>query len=111
MDRDRFAKLVEESFRQLPRQFRRRLTNVAITIEDYPARAEERGLLLGLFHGVPLTEKSTFYAGLPDRIVIYQKNIEALCRNEDEVRQQIRETLLHELGHYFSLQEEELHDV
>ena len=111
MDHDRFAQLVEESLRQLPKKFRRRLTNVAIMVEDYPSRSQERGLLLGLFHGVPLTEKSTFYAGLPDRIVIYQKNIETLCQDEQEIRRQIRDTLLHELGHYFGMREEELSDV
>jgi predicted Zn-dependent protease with MMP-like domain len=66
---------------------------------------------MGIFHGVPMTEKSTFQTSLPDRVVLYQRNIEAVCRNEREIRREIRLTLLHELGHFFGLGEEDLHDV
>ena len=69
-------------------------------------------LVLGVFEGVPTTKKSVFdlHAG-PDRIVLYQKNIEAVCSNEDEIRQEIRLTILHELGHYFGMTEAQLEDV
>jgi predicted Zn-dependent protease with MMP-like domain len=65
-----------------------------------------------MFHGVPLTRKSVFDlpAG-PDYIVLYQKNIEAICSNDDEIRHQIRQTVLHELGHYFGMSEAQLEDV
>ena len=68
--------------------------------------------MLGVFEGVPTTKKSVFYlhAG-PDRIVLYQKNIEAVCSNEDEIRKEIRLTVLHELGHYFGMTEAQLEDV
>jgi predicted Zn-dependent protease with MMP-like domain len=112
MQRKRFEKLLEEALERLPEYFRAKLTNVAILIEDRPPRDSERqGILLGLFHGVPLTEKSTFQMTLPDRIVIYRKNIEAVCSTDEEIRQEIRATLLHELGHYFGLSEDELRDV
>jgi len=112
MDRKRFEKLVEQAFSQLPEVFRKRLTNVAIFVEDLPPKAgKEEGLLLGLFHGIPRTEKSVFFSTPPDRIYLYQKNIESVCASEDEVRQQIRDTLLHEVGHYFGLSEDELRDV
>jgi predicted Zn-dependent protease with MMP-like domain len=64
------------------------------------------GLLL--FHGIPRTEKSVFFSSPPDRIFLYQRNIEAVCANEAEVRRQIRATLLHEVGHYFGLSEDDL---
>jgi len=69
-------------------------------------------LVLGVFEGIPTTKKSVFdlRAG-PDRIVLYQKNIEAVCSNEDEIRKEIRQTLLHELGHYFGMNEAQLEDV
>ena len=97
---------------RLPKTFREKLTNVAIIVEDLPPEgAERQGLLLGLFHGIPRTEKSVFSSSLPDRIFLYQRNIEAVCANEAEVRQQIRATLLHEVGHYFGLSEDELRRV
>jgi predicted Zn-dependent protease with MMP-like domain len=112
MQRKRFEKLVEEAFERLPEVFRSRISNVAIIVEDLPPRESEPGtLLLGLFHGVPRTEKSTFYATPPDHIFLYQKNIEAVCSSDEEIRRQVRDTLLHELGHYFGLSEEELRDL
>ena len=109
MDRERFETLVEQALDELPAAFRERLTNIAIIVEDLPPEGvKTRGLLLGLFHGIPRTEKSVFYAGLPDHIFLYQKNIEAICRSEADIRRQIRATLLHEVGHYFGLSEDEL---
>jgi predicted Zn-dependent protease with MMP-like domain len=68
--------------------------------------------VLGVFEGVPATQKSVFEvpAG-PDRIVLYQKNIEAVCSTEDEIRREIRLTVIHELGHYFGMTEAQLEDV
>ncbi len=109
MDSKRFEKLVEEAIERLPEVFRAKLANVAIIVEDLPPRESGReGLLLGLFHGVPRTEKSTFQATPPDRIFLYQKNIEAMCSTDEEVRREVRNTLLHEVGHYFGLTEDEL---
>ncbi len=112
VDRNRFEKLVEEALVRLPEVFRAKLANLAIIVEDLPPREPGRGwLLLGLFHGVPRTEKSSFQATLPDRIFLYQKNIEAQCSTDEEVRREVRNTLLHELGHYFGLSEDELSGV
>jgi len=109
MDRQRFEELVEEELEKLPPVFRERLTNVAIIVEDAPPRESEReGLLLGLFHGIPRTEKSVFTSAPPDRIFLYRKSIEAVCSSEAQIRRQIRKTLLHEVGHYFGMTEEEL---
>jgi predicted Zn-dependent protease with MMP-like domain len=112
MERDKFEALVAQALDDLPAPFRERLTNVAIIVEDLPPPGiENQGLLLGLFHGIPRTEKSVFYSGLPDHIFLYQQNIEAISRTDADVRRQIRATLLHEVGHYFGLNEEDLRDI
>jgi predicted Zn-dependent protease with MMP-like domain len=111
MDRKRFDELVEQALGQLPEVFRKKLTNVAIIVEDRPPKEPDPDtLLLGLFHGIPMTEKSVFFSAPPDRIFLYQKNIEAVCRSDEDIRRQVRATLLHELGHYYGLSEDELHD-
>lgn len=109
MERSKFETLVAQVLNGLPRKFRDKLTNVAVIVEDVPAEElKSEGLLLGVFHGIPCTEKSVFFASLPDRIILYQRNIEAVCSSEAEVRRQVRSTLLHEVGHYFGLREDEL---
>jgi predicted Zn-dependent protease with MMP-like domain len=118
MKREHFIKVVEDSLDSLPEEFRSRIKNVAILVEDFPPNqsspqpGQQRRLLLGIFHGVPATKKSVFALPTgPAHIVIYQKNIEASCSSEAEVRHQIRQTLMHELGHYFGMTEEQLRDV
>ena len=118
MKREHFTKVVEEALDSLPQEFRSRIQNVAVLVEDVPPNqlspesGQQRRLLLGVFHGVPTTKKSIFnLSSGPDNIVLYQKNIEAVCSTEAEVREQIRLTLIHELGHYFGLDEDQLKDV
>jgi predicted Zn-dependent protease with MMP-like domain len=118
MKRQDFIKVAEETLDSLPQEFRSRIRNVAILVEDFPLNqsplklGQQRHLLLGIFHGVPETKKSIFNLPTgPDHIVLYQKNIEAVCSNEAGVRHQIRQTLIHELGHYFGMTEEQLKDV
>ncbi|MDT8068026.1 MAG: metallopeptidase family protein [Terriglobia bacterium] len=114
MERERFTKLVEEALDSLPREFRKRIKNVAVLVEDLPPeqRGRPRTLRLGLFHGVPTTRKSVFDLPTgPDYVVLYQKNIEAVCSSEDEIRHQVRQTVIHEIGHYFGMSEEQLKDV
>lgn len=68
--------------------------------------------MLGIYQGVPATQKSVFdMSNGPDRIVLYQKNIEAVCSTDAEIRHEVRQTVLHELGHYFGMNEEQLKDV
>ncbi len=118
MKREEFVNVAEDALDSLPEEFRIRIQNVAILVEDFPANqrppkvGQHRRLLLGIFHGVPATQKSVFDLSVgPAHIVLYQKNIEAVCSNEEEVRHQIRQTLIHELGHYFGMTEEQLRDV
>lgn len=116
--RAQFNQLVAEALDSLPAEFRRRIENVAVLVQDRPekeppsAPGEPRRLLLGIFHGVPLTQRSTFQSFMPpSEIVLYQKNIEAVCHTEDEIRRQVRQTVIHEFGHYFGMTEEQLKGV
>jgi predicted Zn-dependent protease with MMP-like domain len=118
MEREEFVNVAEEALDSLPEEFRRRIQNVAILVKDLPANqsthqpGQRKRLLLGIFHGVPATKRSVFNLPTgPDHIVLYQKNTEAVCSSEAEVRHQIRQTLIHELGHYFGMTEEQLRDV
>ncbi len=124
MQRARFNRLVQEALDTLPARFRRRIENVAVVVEDLPPRPAaagsgpgqrpdaQAGLLMGVFEGMPATERSVWdLPQAPSRIVLYQKNIEAVCASEEEIREEVRLTVLHELGHYFGLTEDQLEDV
>jgi predicted Zn-dependent protease with MMP-like domain len=118
MEREAFAKVMQEVLDSLPEEFRDRIRNVAVLVEDFPPgqlstpSGQPKKLLLGLFHGVPMTKKSVFNLSTgPDYVVLYQKNIEAVCSTEVEIRAQIRRTVIHEFGHYFGMDEEQLKDV
>ncbi len=116
MEREQFVKVMQHVLDSLPEEFRSRIRNVAVLVEDYaPGQTPSihpKQLLLGLFHGVPMTRKSVFDLPTgPDYVVLYQKNIEAVCSSEAEIRDQIRRTVIHEFGHYFGMDEEQLKDV
>lgn len=114
MKRAQFERLVEQALAELPARYRERLENVVVIVEDFPRgrRPRRKGtgedLLLGEFVGIPRTEKSLFETAPPDQIFLYQRNIEAICETEEEMREEVRLTVLHELGHYFGLEEDEL---
>jgi predicted Zn-dependent protease with MMP-like domain len=121
IDDDLFAAWVSEAVELLPQRFRDALHNIAMDIEDKPAREvrhrvkiPRRSLLLGLYTGVPLTARTHqygAYGNLPDKIVLYKRNIECVAQTHEEVRQQVARTLLHEVGHYFGMTEARLAEV
>ena len=119
MTRTRFERLVDEAVRTIPARFRNELRNIAIIVEDEPSddlldemEIEPPDTLFGLYQGTPLTERAWDYGNtLPDRILLFQGPIEDACEDDDEVIVQIGETLIHEVGHYFGLSEEELEDI
>ncbi len=119
MDRELFAAVVSEALASLPERFRDALENVEIAIEDWPdfwtrrqAGVQSRYGLLGFYHGIPLTERTTSYNLVaPDRISIYQKPIEAQCTTEDEVRELAQHVLRHEVAHYFGIDDDRLHTI
>jgi predicted Zn-dependent protease with MMP-like domain len=116
MERARFEALVKEVLHGLPRRFKKHLHNLAVMVEDRPRQwsggSARPGLLLGLYHGLPYKDRGATYGSpVPDVIVIYQEPIERISSTEEEVRDRIRQVVLHEVGHYFGLSEEELRDI
>jgi predicted Zn-dependent protease with MMP-like domain len=114
---EHFEKIVETALENLPEEFKGYFTNISVVVEDYPDREvmEEmdvgRESLLGLFSGVPYPDKDGFFDmpnPLPDSITLYKKNLERICSSEEELVEQVRQTIVHEVGHYFGLSEEEL---
>jgi len=93
--------------------------NVDIVIERRPTARDRKvagigggSLLLGLYHGIPLTKRGEYYNLVaPDKISIYQEHIEAVCRDDEEIREQVRKTVLHELGHYFGIDDKRLDEL
>jgi len=120
MTREKFEDVAEKVFESLPRLFGDKIDNVHITVEDYPSEdvthetRSSRTSLLGLYQGIPLTHRGTWYGTsptTPDKISLYQANIEAVCKNDEEVSERIKEVLLHELGHYFGMSETEIRNA
>lgn len=118
MEKKQFEELVEKAFLALPETFRNKVDNVQITVEDYPsseqlerAHVQSYRDLLGLYEGIPLERRGTsygMYPTMPDRISLFQKNIESVCRSEKEIEEKILEVLIHEIGHYFGMDEDEI---
>ncbi len=113
MDRQQFEEMVRQAWRRIPRRFRERIHNVAIVVEEEPGRALLRSCgvgpgdtLLGLYHGVPLTQRGMGYGMvLPDKISLFQGPIERAARSEEEIPQIVYDTLWHEVAHYFGMTE------
>ncbi len=102
----RFERLVARALSRLPEEFKSRLDNVAVLIEDEPP--EDMPNTLGLYEGVPLIARSVDDVLLPDQITIFKGPIERVCNTEKEVEDEVRLTVLHEVGHFFGLDEAQL---
>jgi len=118
MDRTAFEQIVHNALRHLPRRFKNKIKNISIEIEDNPSAALlsdmkiKSGTLFGLYQGVPLTEREWNYGNvLPDRIVIYQRPIEAAASSPDEIERIVLDTVMHEVGHYFGFNDDELRKI
>ena len=117
MDREKFEDLVAQALDELPEEFQDRLENVDVVVMDYPTRRQlanvGRGMtLLGLYEGVPQTGRTRGYNLVtPDKITIFQKPIEAECRNEAEVTVEIQRVVLHEIAHHFGISDARLRDI
>jgi predicted Zn-dependent protease with MMP-like domain len=109
MDPEQFRRLVLRAVKKLPKIFRSKMENVEIVIEDEPVPQKT---LLGLYQGIPLKLRGSWYGNvLPDKITLFQRNIEWQCRNETEIEKLVNEVLIHEIGHYFGFDEDELRDI
>jgi len=106
LSHQRFERLVLRALATLPEEFRLRLENVAVVIEDEPpANMPDT---MGLYEGVPLIERSLADMTLPDRITLFKGPIERACRTEEELEAEVKLTVLHEVGHFFGLEEAQL---
>lgn len=111
-----FSNMMEEELHKIPEPFKEKIENLVFMAEDYPTEIDlgkvglkDKYSLLGIYSGVPYTFRSTYYMNTtPDRIILFQKNIERYCNNELQLREKIREVLIHEIGHYFGMSEEEI---
>ena len=119
MKRELFERLVADALTTIPRRFRAAMANLAIVVEDEPSpeqlgemEIEPPDTLLGLYQGIPLTERRWDYGNaLPDRILLFQGPLERESDDEDDLVVAIGETLIHEIGHYFGLSEEEIEEI
>jgi predicted Zn-dependent protease with MMP-like domain len=119
LSRQRFERLVVEALDSIPPAIARRLDNVEVVVEAEPTRAQLREMdvprgetLLGLYQGVPLTERTSHYGlVLPDKITIFQRPIEELCDSEVEVRAEVAHTVVHEFAHFFGIGDDQLRQM
>ncbi|MFA6356511.1 MAG: metallopeptidase family protein [Candidatus Omnitrophota bacterium] len=104
MDAGAFEKLVIEAAESLPDEFKKKLENIDIVIED-----GKPGPLLGLYQGVPLSQRMHYYSNvMPDKITIFKNNIESMCRTDDDIKEAVRRTVIHEIAHYFGISDEHM---
>lgn len=118
MESAEFERIAEEVYDMLPEGFKARIENLRIVVEDLPGNEQLRKVgatspysLLGLYQGIPLNYRNTGYGTypiVPDTITLFKRNIESVVRQESEVREKIREVLIHEIAHYFGMTEEEI---
>jgi predicted Zn-dependent protease with MMP-like domain len=109
MTRARFDELVSDALDSIPAELARAMDNVVVLVED---RDPDDPGLLGLYHGIALTERNSSYGGvLPDRITIYRDPILDMCADEDEVVHEVAVTVVHEIAHHFGIDEETLHEL
>jgi predicted Zn-dependent protease with MMP-like domain len=121
MDRERFERLVVEAVESLPDEFQERLENVDVVVEEFPSKAQLKQsslasnmTLLGLYEGVPLTERQSSYGMVtPDKITIFQRTIEEKCRSRDEndIKVEISRVVLHEIAHHFGIGDDRLEEI
>jgi predicted Zn-dependent protease with MMP-like domain len=119
MDRERFERLVLRAVEALPEEFHQRMENIDVMVADWPTKHQLASVglkhghtLLGLYEGVPLTRRSSYYGMVPpDIITIFQKPIEAKCRNDDEITAEIRRVVQHEIAHHFGIGDARLEQI
>ena len=119
MERSAFERLVAEALASIPRRFKKAMQNIAIVVEDEPGEellremdVEPPDTLLGLYQGTPLTERGWGYGNtLPDRVLIFQGPHERDADDEEDLVASIAETLIHEIGHYFGMSEDEIQEI
>lgn len=119
MEKEDFEKIVTEAIESIPEEFQKKLDNVDIIVEEEPTAEQENSLrtsksttVLGLYEGVPLSKRTHLYGMvMPDKICIFRKNIEKLCRTPEEIKRMVVHTIRHELAHHFGISDKRLRDL
>ena len=119
LSRKRFEQVVTEALKGIPAELRGALDNIEVAIDDWPSEAQladagldDDDLLFGFYHGTPLPQRSPMEPySLPDLITIFQGPLEEACETEDELRDEIRRTVVHEIAHYFGFDEDRLAEL
>jgi predicted Zn-dependent protease with MMP-like domain len=113
---EHFSEMMEDELHAIPEPFKEKIENLVFMVEPYPSDSDlgrvgltDRYSLLGIYSGVPYTSRNTYYMNTtPDRIILFQKNIERYCHTEEELKVKIREVLIHEIAHYFGMDEDQV---
>ena len=114
---DEFERLLNIAIDEIPKEFRDKIRNISITFQDWPTKEQlkkakvTRGLLLGLYEGIPQTRGSKYQMKLPDKITIFKIPILMVSRTLDRVNQQVKSTLMHEIAHHFGMDEGQVRDA
>ena len=115
---ERFEELVLQAVEALPGEFLSRLDNVDVVVQDRPTREQlaQQGLgrgqtLFGLYQGVPMTHRHSYGSVLPDKITIFQRPLENVCNTEEELVEEVRATVIHEIAHFFGIGDERLDEL
>ncbi len=116
VSQEEFEHYVAQAMDELPDQFAELLENIVVQVEDEPSEEDLREVgmadtddeLLGLYRGVPLGDRDTFLSPLPDQVILYRGPLIRICRDRRELVGEIRDTLVHEIGHYFGLSDEDM---
>jgi predicted Zn-dependent protease with MMP-like domain len=110
---ERFEELVAEALDSLPDWVQERLDNVEVMVEDRPPQGRRGSRLLGLYEGIPLTQRTSsgYFGVLPDRITLYQSNLERISRDEEDLRRHVRHTVVHEIAHFFGISDDRLREI
>lgn len=118
MEKTRFKGLVLQAIALIPDEFQDYISDVDVVVEDYPTQEQLAGNLikegqhlLGLYEGVPLTERHEYRGILPDKITLFQESIEAVSSSDDDIVKEVRETVLHEVAHHFGIDDRRLDEL
>ena len=118
MDKRDFESLVHESLEDIPKEFKKKMENIEIVIEDWakdkslPQKRSRFSTYLGLYQGIPLSKRGPYYSFvLPDKITLYQRAIESVSTNREDLKKTVRKVVIHEIGHHFGLNEQQLSDT
>jgi predicted Zn-dependent protease with MMP-like domain len=119
LTRREFEEAVMAALKKLPKFFRKKMKNVDVVVEDRASHdlLSEMGLrspyeLLGLYQGVPIDRRGFYYGNvLPDKITLFQKPIESICKTREDIEEKVKEVVIHEVGHYFGLNDNRLREL